>query len=98
MKTVPLRVVELIRRPARAIAGLIVALGLAGGAANANAGIDDPAISRVDDIRRRLLEADALSGIADAGKRDEESTQVAQRWANWPNWPNWMNWRNWRNW
>jgi hypothetical protein len=52
-------------------------------------------IERADEIRRRLIEADAR----DAASPENGSGEVRHfAWGNWPNWPNWMNWRNWRNW
>ena len=81
----------------RGAAGVLVALGFAA-AGSANAAIDQSPIARVDEIRRRLLEADALMDAESSKETEANRQHLVQRWGNWPNWPNWMNWRNWRNW
>ena len=95
MNARPARLFVLMRRGRHALVAFLAALGLAAAAESANAGIDDAPIARVDDIRRRLLEADASSSTGTVTKPPAERTEVA--WGNWPNWPNWPNWRNWRN-
>ena len=51
---------------------------------------DRPLVTRLDDIRARLIEQapDAADHDVAAGRQ-----KLAQYWPNWRNWANWMNYR-----
>ena len=63
------------------------------------AAVPTPAISRLADIRARLLAPDErLAGQAPIEPPSAAPDGPMAQWFNWPNWSNWANWNNWNNW
>lgn len=80
--------------------GILAVLGLVP-PPSASASMRSGEVQRVEDIRLRLLEADAAAskdlGAAEDQPATDEPTGPVAGWYNFPNWPNWGNWGNWGN-
>jgi len=61
------------------------------------AAIDADLLRRTEDIRQRLLEADAAAAQRPGAQAAAPQGERLAGWYNFPNFPNWANWNKWPN-